>query len=136
MYQKKLKEKSQSPLEYALKLFGGKWSANIFCIIVNHEPIGYNEIKRRIEDISDPVLSSVLKRLTKHEIIERKVYNDTLRVEYSVSQKGKEAVPFLQEICKWFIRYQESEKEIQYDSYCQECPLLNNAIQKKSSKMQ
>lgn len=124
MYQKKLKEKCQSPLEYALKIFGGKWNTNVYCIIVNNEPISFNDIKRKIGEISDPVLSATLKQLVKNDIIIRKVISESLRVEYSVSAKGKEIVPYLQQICKWFIKYNSSEEYIQYDSYCQNCSLL------------
>lgn len=127
MYQKKLDEKCQSPLEYTLKIFGGKWNVNIFCIIVKHGPIGFNEIKKKIPEISDPVLSTALKQLLINKIIKRDLLEETRRVEYKITEKGTAIIPALQSLCNWFIKYNASEDYLEFDSYCMNCPIIKQS---------
>lgn len=102
MYEKKLEKSHQCPLEYVFEVFGGKWSSKIFCLIVKEGPIRYTDFRGRLADISDPVLSSTLKHLVKNGIIERKHYDEMpMRVEYSITEKGRSAIPLLEAICKW-----------------------------------
>ncbi|HEX6594023.1 MAG TPA: winged helix-turn-helix transcriptional regulator [Bacillota bacterium] len=52
--------------------------------------------------ISGRLLSDRLKMLEKEKIVERKVYSEfPVRIEYSLSEKGKALEPVIQEIGKW-----------------------------------
>ena len=63
----------------------------------------------------DAVLASTLKDLIEDGMIARKSYDEIPpKVEYTLTKKGKSAVPILQSICQWSdIFYKEdSENEM------------------------
>lgn len=106
MYERKLERGFRCPLEYVFEVFGGKWSTKVFCLIVKEGPVRYTDFRSHLNGISDPVLSSTLKLLISHGIIERTSYNEVpMRVEYSLTQKGHSAIPVLEGLCRWASLY-------------------------------
>ena len=56
-------------------------------------------------NITDSVLAGSLKKLMDEDIVAREQFNEIPpRVEYSLTDKGKSAVPILQSICRWAKR--------------------------------
>jgi DNA-binding HxlR family transcriptional regulator len=56
----------------------------------------YSELKKSLPHITHKMLSSQLRDLEKHELITRKVYAAVPpKVEYSITAKGKKAVPLI-----------------------------------------
>ena len=53
------------PLEWGLDVFGGKWKYRILCVLHNNGKLRFGDLKKILPDITDPVLSSMLKELTK-----------------------------------------------------------------------
>ena len=110
MYQKKIPDENLCPFEYAMSLFKGKWDIRIICLLAHNDTLRYIEFKDLLPEISDTALSSVLKKLSGHHIIQRTVYDELPpRVEYSLSARGWEAVPILEDLCRW--SYDSSETE-------------------------
>lgn len=123
MYEKKLEKNYQCPLEYVLQVFGTKWSSRVYCLIVKEGPIRYGDFHARLEGISDPVLSSTLKSLIKHGIIERKSYDEMpIRVEYCITEKGVSAIPVLEELCRWTSLHGQ-KKDHKILAQCEDCLL-------------
>ncbi|MGG7162551.1 winged helix-turn-helix transcriptional regulator [Clostridium ihumii] len=90
------------PLEYAMRIIGGKWKIRIIVAIDEEKNIRYNELKRTVYGITDMVLSSSLKELVKDGVIERVQFNEIPpRVEYSLTEVGETLMPALLEITKW-----------------------------------
>ncbi len=121
MYQKKLEEDIRCPLEYGLKVFGGKWKSRIICVLAAQEKLRYSELRKEMSNITDAVLATTLKELIADGMIERKSYNEIPpRVEYSLTEKGKSVVPILQSICQWSgIFYKEDTEHTM--TQCQRC---------------
>jgi DNA-binding HxlR family transcriptional regulator len=89
------------PVAAAADIVGRKWA-----LIAIHNllegPLGFNELKRCMKGISSKALSHSLTYLTEEGIIERSVYqNSPIRVEYSLTRKGKEMEGFLNEMRRW-----------------------------------
>jgi DNA-binding HxlR family transcriptional regulator len=62
----------------------------------------YKDIKSAIPDISQKVLSSTLKRLEEDHLITRTMYREIPpRVEYSLTEMGKELMPAVQLMIQW-----------------------------------
>lgn len=102
MYQKKLDEDIRCPLEYGMKVFGGKWNSRIICVLSAKKNLRYSELRNDLADITDAVLAAALKDLMKNGIIEREQFNEIPpHVEYRLSERGKSVVPILRSICKW-----------------------------------
>ena len=121
MYQKKIPDENLCPFEYAMSLFKGKWDIRIICLLAHNDALRYGEFKDLLPEISATALSNVLKKLSGHQVIHRAVYGDLPpRVEYSLSARGREAVPILQDLCRW----SSNSCEIEFSSrltYCEDC---------------
>lgn len=80
------------PLRGAIKVLGGKWSLIIIKVIGKQE-LRFNEIGKKIPDISEKVLIDKLKILVGYKIIIRKNFNEVPpRVSYKLSKQGFEAL--------------------------------------------
>jgi DNA-binding HxlR family transcriptional regulator len=62
----------------------------------------YGELKRIVEGITPKMLTQTLKELEADELISRKVYLEVPpRVEYTLTETGKELVPFINQMRMW-----------------------------------
>ncbi len=100
------------PFVTAQKILQGKWAI----LILHHlsgKPVRFNELQRQI-DVAQATLSTQLKSLEREGLIKREVYPEVpLRVEYSLTDIGKEFMPVLEEIEKWGEKYIENLKNMQ-----------------------
>ena len=126
MYQKKIPDENLCPFEYAISLFKGKWDIRIICLLAHNEAIRYSNFKDFLPEISDTALSGVLRKLTGHQIISRRVCHDVLaHVEYRLSEKGRRAVPILQNLCRWSADVCQV-KDTHRLLYCADCKYGQN----------
>jgi len=90
------------PLTYALNLIGGKWKLPIIWALNKNGILRYNELKRNIDGITNMVLTQSLKELESDGIVNRKQYMEIPpRVEYSLTDNGKELIPALKALAHW-----------------------------------
>lgn len=102
MYVHKMERNVYCPTEYGVNIFGGKWKPRILCLLNIKGVCRYREIKQLTPGISDNVLAGVMKELITAQLVERKQYDEVpLRVEYSLTDKGKKLIPVLHSICNW-----------------------------------
>jgi len=88
---KELQENLKS-LEESFNLLFQKWNLEILYTLFLKTPVGFGELKR-ILGVNSRTLSDKLKMLGKHRYIERNVDSGPpLRVEYSLTAKGKNTV--------------------------------------------
>ena len=87
--------------EHAFQLLGKRWNG----LIINGLLSGmkrFSEIESAIPNISSKMLTERFKELEEEGIIERKVYPETpVRIEYELTEKGKELSTAMGEIQKW-----------------------------------
>ncbi len=87
-----------NPVEFALDFIGGTWKMPILWRL-NQKTMRYSELKKAIPHITHKMLSSQLRELEKHELIIRKAYPVVPpKVEYTISAKGKKAIPVIEVI--------------------------------------
>lgn len=90
------------PLSTAMEIIGGKWKLQILCALQLDGPIRYNELKDKINGITNTMLSSSLKKLEADGLVRRKQYNVMpVRVEYSTTEAVANLVPILMQLGKW-----------------------------------
>ena len=112
MYHPKLEKDIRCPLEYGLEIFGGKWNSRVICVLAAKKVLRYGELRKEMTDISDAVLAATLKELMKHELVQRKSYDEIPpRVEYALTKHGQSVVPILQSICRWSGQYKIKDTE-------------------------
>lgn len=76
----------------------------------------FNQLKRKLPNITHKMLSQQLKSLEENNLIVRKVYAEVPpKVEYSLTDQGKSLLPLLITLCEWAtnhvasIQVEESE---------------------------
>ena len=97
MYEPKYAKDIRCPLEYGLKVFGGKWKSRIICVLAEKKKLRYSALRRDMANISDAILAATLKELIADQLVAREQFNEIPpRVEYRLTEKGESVVPILQ----------------------------------------
>ncbi|NPT61956.1 transcriptional regulator [Paraburkholderia sp. 5N] len=69
---------------------------------VRDNPLRFVEIRRRIQGVSDRMLTQTLRAMERDGLVQRKVYDERLpRVEYALSSLARSALPIVVELKKW-----------------------------------
>lgn len=90
------------PVSYAISILDGKWKIPIICFVAREKVIRFNDLRRKIDGISNIMLSKSLQELEKDHIVMRKQYNEIPpRVEYSLTETGNELYPVLELLGAW-----------------------------------
>lgn len=90
------------PVDYAFKRIGGKYKARILWHIHLRKVLRYGELKRTLPDITTKMLTQTLRELEEDSLISRKVFPEVPpKVEYTLSDIGKELIPFIDHLKKW-----------------------------------
>ncbi len=100
-------------LDVTMSYIGGKWKCVILWYL-RKEVLRFSEIRKRIPDITEKMLSLQLKALEMEGIVERKVFGDKppIRVEYSLTDFGESLVPVVTAIAKWGRSLGETKGEL------------------------
>ena len=90
------------PVRNVVARFGNKWALLVILVLSENEPIRYNELGRKIPDISSRVLSNTLRILEADGLVNRSVYQEVPpRVEYSLTDTGRSLVPIIIKLTEW-----------------------------------
>ena len=85
----------------AIELIGKRWSGAITLVLLDG-PIHFSGIKQLVPELSDRLLSERLKELEAEGIVERRVLEHApVRVEYSLTEKGRALEPALRSLKRW-----------------------------------
>ena len=89
------------PTQQILDVIGNKWSVIvIYCLA--YQTRRYKEIERKIEGISQKVLTQTLRKLQKNGLVKRTVYpSNPPQVEYSLTPLGETIVEPLSLLAEW-----------------------------------
>lgn len=99
------------PFATAQKILKGKWSILIMHH-VSEGPIRFNELRRRLPEMTHSTLAKQLKQLEADGLIIRTEYPQVPpKVEYSLSSIGREFEPVLESFENWGQRYIEYMRE-------------------------
>ncbi|SBW09846.1 Pyridoxal-dependent decarboxylase [uncultured delta proteobacterium] len=90
------------PMRFALEVVGGKWKLAIICMLAEHSPARYSEVKRKVAGITNVMLAQSLKELESYGLVHREQYNEIPpRVEYTLTEKGRTLMPALNHLAEW-----------------------------------
>lgn len=89
-------------LDVTMAYIGGKWKAVILWYLRN-STLRFGELKDKLPDITEKMLSLQLKQLVADGLVLRQAYSDQvpIRVEYSLTLFGQTLVPALEAIAAW-----------------------------------
>lgn len=100
------------PLTFALEVIGGKWRLPIIWLLNKNRTMRYNELKRSIDGITNMMLTQSLKELESYGIIKRQQFMEIPpRVEYSLTDNGKELISALKILADWGSKMKSTLKE-------------------------
>ena len=69
-------------------------------------PMRFGELKKVLKPITNTALTNALKELEADELVQRIQYNEMpLRVEYSLTEKGRDLLPVFYAISQWGMKY-------------------------------
>ena len=90
------------PVRNVVARFGNKWALLVILVLSENESIRYNELRRKIPDISSRVLSGTLRTLEADGLVDRRFYQEVPpRVEYSLTDTGRSLVPIIIQLTEW-----------------------------------
>lgn len=90
------------PVRNVIARFGNKWALLVILVLSENEPIRYNELGRKIPDISSRILANTLRTLEADGLVNRKYYQEVPpRVEYSLTDTGRSLVPIIIRLTEW-----------------------------------
>jgi DNA-binding HxlR family transcriptional regulator len=89
-------------MDITMHYIGGKWKTVLLWYLRN-ETLRFAELKKKIPDITEKMLSIQLKALEQDKLIVRKVHGvkPPVKVEYCLSPLGKTLIPTLNAIAAW-----------------------------------
>lgn len=91
------------PVIYALNIIGGKWKLPLLWHLANNQRgIRYNELKRKLDGITNIMLTRSLRELEEDGIVNR-LQHSTIppHVIYSLTEQGEKLIPALMNIKEW-----------------------------------
>jgi len=90
-------------LDYAFRRIGGKYKARILWYVHTEKNVlRYGELKRMLRNITPKMLTQTLRELEEDKLIHREVYRQVPpKVEYSLTDTGKELIPFIDHLGAW-----------------------------------
>ena len=85
----------------AIELVGKRWTGAILLVLLDG-PLHFSGIRQLVPELSDRLLSERLKELEAAGIVERRVLDAApVRVEYSLTEKGRALEPALASLKEW-----------------------------------
>jgi DNA-binding HxlR family transcriptional regulator len=89
------------PIRATLSVIGGKWKPLIFREL-QKKGIGYGQLKRRIPEASQRMLTLQLRELERDGIVSRSVYRSkVVRTQYALTDYGRTLLPAMEALSVW-----------------------------------
>lgn len=98
-----------NPVEFAMDKIGGVWKMPILWRLKDRV-MRYGELRKDIPHITDKMLTSQLRQLEAEGFIHREVYPVVPpKVEYSITKRGKTAIPIIETIRNYGLKLMKEE---------------------------
>ncbi|MGW7256475.1 winged helix-turn-helix transcriptional regulator [Streptomyces sp. NPDC054834] len=109
--------RADCPSRPILDQIADKWSMMVMALL--ERPMRFNELKRRLEGVTQRVLTQTLRRLERNGMIQRKVLpTSPVGVEYSLTALGESLREPFGHLYSWTVEHSEEIQNCQraYDS--------------------
>lgn len=95
------KNDKDCPIRNVVAQIGDRWSMLILFALVD-EPDRFNSLKRRVEGISQKMLTQTLRDLEREGYVSRTVYPEVpVRVEYALTDLGRKLIKPMYGLVSW-----------------------------------
>jgi len=100
-------------VDYAFRRIGGKFKGRILWHLHLHGLLRFGELGRTLPDITTKMLTQTLRALEADNLINRNVFHEVPpKVEYSLTEIGKELIPFISHLKEWGDKQIKQKKEL------------------------
>ena len=90
----------------AIELIGRRWTGAIVGVLIHRQILRFGEIAEAVPELSDRLLSERMKELEARGVVCRTVRpGRPVRVEYALTQMGRELAPAVYELERWARRW-------------------------------
>lgn len=97
----------ECPEAYATNIIGGQW-ALVICSWLLNGKLRFSELKKRLPNITERMLTLQLRKLEANAIVKRTVYAEVPpRVEYELTPIGNELKPVIKQLEKWGEKHKQ-----------------------------
>ena len=94
------------PIDNTFRIIGKKFTVLILRNMIYSRQKHFNEFLNSIDGINPNTLSTRLREMEKNKIIERTIFHETpVRIEYSLTEKGKELLPILDQMAAFSMKH-------------------------------
>ncbi|MEL6257894.1 MAG: helix-turn-helix domain-containing protein [Pseudomonadota bacterium] len=96
---------SLCPSRELIDVIGDKWSLLLFPVLAQG-PVRNGELKRRLEGISQKMLTQTLKSLEEYGLVERRDYQEVPpRVDYALTPLGQSLGRLIAQVDDWVVEH-------------------------------
>ena len=89
------------PEIFAIQLISGQWILAICCVLLEGK-LRFGQLKDNLPNVTERMLTLHLKQMEANGLVNRIVYAEVpLRVEYELTENGKNLQPVIKELEKW-----------------------------------
>jgi DNA-binding HxlR family transcriptional regulator len=93
---------------FAVSLIAGQWTLVICCHLAEGK-LRFGELKKRIPNITERMLTLQLRKMEEGNLVKRTVYAEVPpRVEYELTKSGQELSPILKQLEEWGKKNREN----------------------------
>lgn len=104
-------EFQKCPIVYAMEIIGSKWKMPILWNLTQEDGLHYNELKRRIQGITNTMLTRALRELEENGLIIRiSAGSVPPSVTYHLTDIGRGLIPSLDGLYEWGEQHQNSHR--------------------------
>ena len=101
-----LTDAGNCPVTPVVQMLQGKWKLQILYELCINSPMRFGELKKVLKPITNTALTNALKELESDNLVQRIQYTEMpLRVEYSLTEKGRDLLPIFYAISQWGMKY-------------------------------
>lgn len=94
------------PVRNVIARVTDKWSLLVLYTLEQNKVLRFKDLWRQIPDISQKVLTSVLRNLEKDGIVSREIFMEVPpKVEYRLTERGNSLMPHLDALLVWGIEH-------------------------------
>ncbi|MBR1215331.1 helix-turn-helix domain-containing protein [Bradyrhizobium sp. JYMT SZCCT0180] len=99
-YNRKRPALDDCPVEAVLAIVSGKWKVRVLYLL-SLDDLTFSEVRCSVGDVSQQVLSSVLKELIGNGAVRRSGIVSPRQIRYGLTAKGRELVALLMPLAEW-----------------------------------
>ena len=90
------------PIKYALDILAGKWKLRVVYELTQASSLRFNELQRRVGDVSAVMLSKSLQEMETDGIVRRRDFGEIPpHVEYSLTEEGAGVSEAMERLGEW-----------------------------------